>query len=91
MGREQGREIQKYINSRSIDGGNSFIEPVNLSNSINDSMDAKIELWGARSIAVIFSENNDIYYTSSVDGGISFSPPEDLSNNPETLSDRSQY
>ena len=72
--------------SRSIDGGNSFIEPVNLSNSINDSMDAKIELWGAKSIAVVFSENNDIYYTSSVDGGISFSPPEDLSNNPETLS-----
>ena len=72
--------------SRSIDGGNSFIEPVNLSNSINDSMDAKIELWGARSIAVVFSENNDIYYTSSVDGGISFSPPEDISNNPETLS-----
>ena len=38
------------------------------------------------SIAVVYSENNDIFYTSSDNGGLSFSPPEDISNNPETLS-----
>ena len=31
--------------TKSIDGGNSFGEPINLSNSINDSLNAKIKFW----------------------------------------------
>ena len=72
--------------TKSVDGGISFGEPVDLSNSINDSMNPKIKLWGANSIAVVYDENNDIYYTSSDNGGLSFSPPEDISNNPQTRS-----
>ena len=71
---------------RSIDGGKSFGKKINLSNSSDDSFDAKIKVWGEDKIGVVYRENNDIFYTSSDNNGESFSSPVNLSNNPETLS-----
>ncbi|HEY1248095.1 MAG TPA: hypothetical protein VGE97_03825, partial [Nitrososphaera sp.] len=76
----------EILYKRSLDGGNTYQEEINLSNSSQDSFEPKIKVWEDNKIGVVYRENNDIYYTSSDNNGESFTKPVNLSNNPETLS-----
>ncbi|MGH9909351.1 MAG: sialidase family protein, partial [Nitrososphaerales archaeon] len=71
--------------SKSVDNGNTFSEPINLSNSKGFSQfgrDTQIALVGSNIFVVWFEgteKDSDVFFTKSVDGGLTFSRPINLS------------
>lgn len=71
--------------SKSVDNGNSFSEPINLSKSEDFSQtgrDTQIALAGNNVFVVWFEGTNidsDVFFTKSADGGMTFSKPINLS------------
>lgn len=71
--------------SHSTDGGKSFSEPRNISQTSNDSGSVRIAVEGEE-VSVVWSErvgsNWEIFFIRSSDGGQAFSKPLNLSNSP---------
>ncbi len=72
--------------ARSIDGGLTFSEPDNLSNSTGRSFDLQISSEG-NNVYVVWEDDTgtpgipDIFFARSIDGGQTFSTPDNISEN----------
>ena len=80
-----GKNLQVFY-KRSLDGGNTYDKPINLSNSSQDSFDAKIRVSKTDKVGVVFRAGNDIFYTASDNNGLTFSSPINVSKSPNTIS-----
>ena len=80
-----GKNLQVFY-KRSLDGGNTYDKPINLSNSSEDSFDAKIKVSKTDKVGVVFRAGNDIFYTVSNNNGLTFSSPVNVSKSPNTIS-----
>ena len=80
-----GKNLQVFY-KRSLDGGNTYDKPINLSNSSEDSFDAKIKVSKTDKVGVVFRAGNDIFYTASNNNGLTFSSPVNVSKSPNTIS-----
>ena len=71
---------------KSSDGGITFSQPINLSNTTNsDSINPQLAATTANELFVVWQGNNkegqfDIFLSKSSDGGITFSQPINVSN-----------
>ena len=71
---------------KSSDGGITFSQPINLSNTTNsDSINPQLAATTANELFVVWQGNNkegqfDIFLSKSSDGGITFNQPINLSN-----------
>ena len=73
---------------RSLDGGATFGQTINLSDNPGLSLNPEIALSGSN-VYVVWHDhelpvNAEIFYRRSTDGGASFEPTRNLSNSPET-------
>jgi len=77
----QGK-FQIYL-TKSSDGGSTFADPINLSNSTGDSINPQIDLANNK-VYVIWQDNStknyEVITTSSTDGGSTFADPINMSN-----------
>ena len=80
-----GKNLQVFY-KRSLDGGNTYDKPINLSNSSQDSFGAKIRVLKTDKVGVVFRAGNDIFYTASDNNGRTFSNPINVSKSPNTIS-----
>ena len=80
-----GKNIQVFY-KRSLDDGNTYDKPINLSNSSQDSFGAKIRVSKTDKVGVVFRAGNDIFYTASDNNGLTFSNPINVSKSPNTIS-----
>ena len=72
---------------RSSDGGITYSQPINLSNTTNsDSINPQLAAIGNDKLFVVWQGNTngqfDVFLSKSSDGGITFSQPINLSNDP---------
>jgi len=72
---------------KSTDGGQTFSDPVNVSNTPGASVEPQIAIDGKGKIYVVWQENvggknREIFLSSSTDGGKSFSTAVNVSNDP---------
>ena len=78
--------IQDIYFARSIDGGQTFSEPDNISENTGMSIKPQISTEG-NNVYVVWTddtpipENNDVFFARSIDGGQTFSEPDNLSEN----------
>lgn len=78
---------REILFTKSIDGGDTFSEPVNLSNNSGDSYNSEIAAAG-NNVYVVWNDYNSpegkgggMLLGKSIDGGDTFSQPNNLSNN----------
>jgi hypothetical protein len=74
--------------SFSQNGGQTFSDPFNISNSTGISGNPQISVEG-NNVYVVWEDNNDIFFARSTDGGLTFSEPP-LENISESTGDSSQ-
>ena len=81
----EGKNLQIFY-KKSSDGGKTYDNPIEISNSSEDAFDSKIKIWKDKKIVVIYREGNDIFCTISSDNGETFSVPKNVSKSPQTIS-----
>ncbi|UCH93135.1 MAG: exo-alpha-sialidase [Candidatus Aminicenantes bacterium] len=85
---EEGPTGEEIFFSRSTDNGNTWSQPVNISNNSEYSENPAIAVDNADGINIVWSGatpdyNYDIYFSRSTDHGVNWNPPVNISNNPE--------
>jgi hypothetical protein len=73
--------------ARSTDGGLTFTDPENISETTGNSRSAQISVEGNNVYVVWLDEtpgNAEIFFARSTDGGLTFSEPENISENTRT-------
>ena len=81
------RKANEIMLRRSTDGGKTFSDPINVSNTHDESIEPKIAIDSKNKLYVLWQENvggtnRELFLSSSTDGGQSFSEAVNVSNDP---------
>lgn len=81
------RKSKEILLRKSTDGGKTFSDPINVSNTPDESIEPQIAIDSKNKIYVLWQENvagtnRELFLKSSTDGGQSFSEATNVSKNP---------
>ncbi len=81
------RAAKEIMLRKSTDGGKTLLDPINVSNTPDESIEPQIAIDSKNKIYVLWQENvggtnRELFLSSSTDGGQSFSPSVNVTNNP---------